>query len=183
MDSAAHRNPGTPVDYLTVVIIPRPYSWPGSVSQPTARRALRALPFRQGKSSEKSYSSRAIPLPCVPKEAALTSFSLPAAGYRNGTSVNNVGSNGNYWSRSVYNVNNAYNVNFNSGNLNPQNANNRHNGFSVRLAREPIKPQPQPYESQPYCCIRAELHALPFFIIISLISKTTTETFHNETLP
>lgn len=67
----------------------------------------------------------------------LTCVFLPAAGNRNGTSVNNAGSNGNYWSSSVNNENNAYNVNFNSGNLNPQNNNNRYNGFSVRLARNP----------------------------------------------
>lgn len=59
---------------------------------------------------------------------------LPAAGYRNGTSSNNVGSNGNYWSSQVNssNVNNAWNMNFNSGNRNPDNNNNRYNGFSVR---------------------------------------------------
>lgn len=62
---------------------------------------------------------------------------LPAAGNRNGTSVNNAGSNGNYWSSSpnASNVNNAYNVNFNSDNLNPSNNNNRNNGQSVRLVR------------------------------------------------
>ncbi len=60
---------------------------------------------------------------------------LPAAGNRNGTSVNNVGSNGNYWSASYNNSNNAYNVNFNDSNLDPQNNNNRYNGFAVRLAR------------------------------------------------
>ena len=58
---------------------------------------------------------------------------LPAAGYRNGTSVNNVGSNGNYWSASYNNSNNAWNVNFNDTNLNTNNNNNRYNGFSVRL--------------------------------------------------
>ena len=62
---------------------------------------------------------------------------LPAAGNRNGTTVNNAGSNGNYWSSTSHesNASNAYNVNFNSGNLNPQNNNNRYNGNSVRLAR------------------------------------------------
>jgi hypothetical protein len=59
---------------------------------------------------------------------------LPAAGNRNGTSVNNVGSNGNYWSASYNNSNNAYNVNFNDSNLNTNN-NNRYNGQSVRLVR------------------------------------------------
>ena len=58
---------------------------------------------------------------------------LPAAGNRNGTSVNNVGSNGNYWSASYNNSNNAHNVNFNDTNLNTNNNNNRYNGFTVRL--------------------------------------------------
>lgn len=60
---------------------------------------------------------------------------LPAAGNRNGTSVNNVGSNGYYWSASYNNSNNAYNVNFNDSNLNTDNNNNRYNGQSVRLVR------------------------------------------------
>lgn len=61
---------------------------------------------------------------------------LPAAGYRNGTSLNNVGSNGNYWSRSLNesNPNNARNLNFNSGNVN-DNWNNRNYGQSVRPVR------------------------------------------------
>lgn len=58
---------------------------------------------------------------------------LPAAGYRNDSSLNNAGSNGNYWSRSLNtsNSNNAYNLNFNSGNIDWNN-NNRYNGQSVR---------------------------------------------------
>ena len=58
---------------------------------------------------------------------------LPAAGNRNDTNLNNLGSNGNYWSSSLNtdNPNNAWNVNFNSGNVN-RNNNNRYNGFSVR---------------------------------------------------
>lgn len=58
---------------------------------------------------------------------------LPAAGNRNGTSLNNAGFNGNYWSSSLNtdNPNNAYNLNFNSGNVNMNN-NNRNYGQSVR---------------------------------------------------
>ena len=56
----------------------------------------------------------------------------PYAGNWNGNS-NNVGSNSNYWSSVVRNSNNAYDLNFDvNGNLNPQNNNNRNNGFSVR---------------------------------------------------
>ena len=48
---------------------------------------------------------------------------LPAAGNRNGTDVNNVGDNGNYWSSTANDVN-------------PDNNNNRNNGQSVRLVGE-----------------------------------------------
>lgn len=57
---------------------------------------------------------------------------LPALGYYNSGQLYNVGSNGNYWSRSPYgsNTSNAYNLNFNSSNVNVNN-NNRNNGFVV----------------------------------------------------
>ena len=58
---------------------------------------------------------------------------VPAAGNGNGTSLNNAGSNGNYWSSvpNSSNSNNANELNFNSGNHNTNN-NNRNNGQSVR---------------------------------------------------
>ena len=63
------------------------------------------------------------------------SISLPAAGYRNcNGSVNNVGSNGNYWSSTPKDSDNAWNLNFNSGSVNMNN-NNRCNGKSVRLVQ------------------------------------------------
>ena len=65
---------------------------------------------------------------CRPKQSFIF---LPAAGYFNGSSLNNVGSNGNYWSSTANGSNNAYNLNFNSGNQNVNN-NNRNNGYSVR---------------------------------------------------
>ena len=62
---------------------------------------------------------------------------LAASGYRNRASgdLNNVGSNGNYWSAAQNSADNAYNLNFNSGNVNPLNNNNRANGFSVLPVR------------------------------------------------
>ena len=46
-------------------------------------------------------------------------LAVPAAGNRNGTDLNNRGSNGNYWSATLNenNSNNAYNLNFNSGKI------------------------------------------------------------------
>ena len=81
------------------------------------------------------------------KECSLTLFSIddyldstPAAGYRNDGSLNNAGSNGNYWSSTPNesNSNNAYNLNFNSSNHNVNN-NNRNNGQSVRPVTELTK--------------------------------------------
>ena len=62
---------------------------------------------------------------------------IPASGYRNNNNgqLNNVGNNGNYWSGSP-NGTNGYNLNFNNGNVNPANNNNRSNGFSVRCVAE-----------------------------------------------
>ncbi len=61
----------------------------------------------------------------------------PVAGYRNHASgaMNNVGSNGNYWSSSVTGTN-AYNLNVNGSGVNPANTNNRANGFSVRCVKD-----------------------------------------------
>jgi len=63
---------------------------------------------------------------------------IAASGYRNNGSggLSNVGSNGNYWSFAPNSQTNARNLNFNSGNVNPLNNNNRANGFSVRPAKE-----------------------------------------------
>ena len=81
------------------------------------------------------------------KESSLSLFSIddyqesaPAAGYRNGSSLNNAGSNGYYWSSTPNesNSNNAYNLNFNSDNHNMNN-NNRNNGQSVRPVLELIE--------------------------------------------
>lgn len=60
---------------------------------------------------------------------------FPAAGNGNGTTRNNGGSNGNYWSRSLQSSANGYNLNFNASGVNPQNNNNRFNGFSVRAVQ------------------------------------------------
>ena len=58
---------------------------------------------------------------------------LPASGYRNGTSVHNVGTRGRYWSSTAYNTNYAYNLYFYSSSLNPQYSYYRYYGFAVRL--------------------------------------------------
>ena len=59
---------------------------------------------------------------------------LPAAGFRDNT-ITNAGSNGRYWSSSYNNTNSntAYNVYFDSSNVEAGSASYRHHGYSVRL--------------------------------------------------
>ena len=64
-----------------------------------------------------------------------SSLFLPAAGNFNGTSYNNGGSNGNYWSSTLYSSTNGRSLYFNSGNVYPQYGLNRYFGFSVRAVR------------------------------------------------
>ena len=56
------------------------------------------------------------------------------SGYYNWESASRYGrdSYGDYWESRIYSATNSNNLNFNSTNLNPQNGNNRGNGFSVR---------------------------------------------------
>jgi len=86
---------------------------------------------------------------CVLQDTSVNSFNiisysemckryvlLPVAGNRNNSSgsLNNVGTNGNYWSSTVSGTN-SRNLNFNSSNAN-MNTNNRANGFSVRCLKD-----------------------------------------------
>lgn len=61
---------------------------------------------------------------------------LPAAGYRNGSDVDLVGSKGFYWSSSAFGSAHAYIVYFNSSNVSPDYYDGRRSGDSVRLITE-----------------------------------------------
>lgn len=63
---------------------------------------------------------------------SLQGLFFSCSGNGNGRSWNNRGSNGNYWSSTWNSARNARNLNFNSGGVNPQNNNNRYNGFALR---------------------------------------------------
>ena len=82
---------------------------------------------------------------------------LPVAGNRNNSngSLNNVGSNGNYWS-STGSSTNSRNLNFNSTGAN-MNSNNRANGNSVRCIKD--------------CAFRCSATALGSFNLICTISQ------------
>ncbi|MBR1877696.1 MAG: hypothetical protein IJ814_01695 [Paludibacteraceae bacterium] len=61
---------------------------------------------------------------------------LPAAGYRNGTSVSYVGTSGYYWSSTSKSSDYAFRLYFNGSSLNPASNNDRYDGRSVRLVQE-----------------------------------------------
>ena len=90
-----------------------------------------------------------------------------ASGYRNNGSgaLTNVSSNGNYWSFAPISQTNARNLNFNSGNVNPLNNNNRSNGFSVRPCRVLDKPISRRYAFYEINMIYSfeEIHRLTVF--------------------
>jgi hypothetical protein len=60
---------------------------------------------------------------------------FPASGNRNGTGLNNHGSNGNYWSSSLNSQTNGYNLSFSSEGVSPASSDNRFIGFSVRAVQ------------------------------------------------
>ena len=60
---------------------------------------------------------------------------LPAAGYRDGTDVNRVDSNGSYWSATPFDTSHAYCLDVSFGSLLPQDSRYSSNGLSVRLVR------------------------------------------------
>ncbi len=61
---------------------------------------------------------------------------LPAGNRNNNGTFNNIGNNGNFWSSTENNTNNAWNRNLNYNNSNAnRNNNNKQNGFSVRCVR------------------------------------------------
>lgn len=79
-------------------------------------------------------------MPASLQEVTVSTLFFPCSGNGNGSSWNNRGSNGNYWSRSLNSAVNGRNLNFNSGGVNPQNNNNRFNGFPVRPVQQSLRP-------------------------------------------
>ncbi len=64
-------------------------------------------------------------------------FSLLPGGNYNGSSYNNLGSNGNWWSSTQNSSTNTWNrrLNYDNGNVN-RNNNNKTNGYSIRCLRD-----------------------------------------------
>ena len=63
------------------------------------------------------------------------SIFFPASGFYDGTTLNDRGSGGNYWSSSYISATYAYNLNFYSGGVNPASYNSRRYGFTARAVQ------------------------------------------------
>ena len=113
-------------DVQGIILFPDTYTHPDGVTAPTGVNATNNTGWNGN-----SYSSA----DWTKMESAGCVF-LPAAGYRNGSSVDNPGTNGYYWSATPNDTGNAYGVYFLSGYLNPASSSNRSFGYSVRLVRE-----------------------------------------------
>ena len=103
------------------------------------RREIRAaLPPVMTNQSATGFATNGIP--CRIQQAGT---SYPASGNRSVSSGTMAveGSNGYNWSASPNSATNGLNLNFNSGNVNPQNNNNRGNGFPLRCIQEFALPQ------------------------------------------
>lgn len=70
---------------------------------------------------------------------------LPATGMRNGTSVYETGSVGNYWSSSYMNNDRVYNIRFDGSSLKLENDGDRQNGFPVRLVKASLDQDDEGY--------------------------------------
>jgi hypothetical protein len=63
------------------------------------------------------------------------SIFFPASGGYNGATLDSRGSNGYYWSSSYNSATNAFNLLFNSSNVNPADSSNRRRGFTARAVQ------------------------------------------------
>ena len=115
---------GTVNSVAGVILFPDSYTHPDGVAQPTNIN-----------SSGANYTGNNYSTSDWTAMQTAGAVFLPAAGYRYGSSVYNVGSHGYYWSSSYYYIYYAWLVGFSSGNLNSEYYNDRDEGFSVRLVR------------------------------------------------
>ena len=99
---------------------------PGMREKPKTQDGLAAV------SAVASVAPGSNPFPASYQVATGAGAFFPCSGNGNGQSWNNRGGNGNFWSLSLNSATNGRNLNFNSGGVNPQNNNNRFNGFAVR---------------------------------------------------
>ena len=110
-----------------VIIFPDVYSHPAGVTAPTGINAT---------SSTSWYGNKYTATDWAKMEAAGCVF-LPAAGWRDATTIKKVNEYVRYWTSSTYNsAGYAYNVGIADTSMNPADYNQKNYGYSVRLVRD-----------------------------------------------
>lgn len=108
--------------------------WVASHFHPAMHRTSKVLPC-----CGKRFCFVISGVSCTPQEMQIShGFFFFPGGYRNNNGTyNNIGNNGNWWSSTENDSNNAWNrkLNYNNSNVN-RNNNNKQNGFSVRCVRD-----------------------------------------------
>ena len=110
-------------DVQGVILFPDSYTHPDGVAAPVGVNA----------EGETGWNGNSYTVADWTKMETAGCVFLPAAGSRNGSSVNNPGTVGRYWSATPEDTSHAYGVVFNSGSLNPAHFGSRMLGYSVRL--------------------------------------------------
>ena len=113
-------------DVKGVILFPDTYTHPDGVTAPTGVNATGDTGWNGNSYTAEDWTKM---------ETAGCVF-LPAAGYRNGSSVNNPGSVGDYSSATPSGTEKAYELYFSSGSLNTASEGSRFYGLSVRLVSE-----------------------------------------------
>ena len=126
--SAARYTKATVAGVSGVILFPDNYAHPAGASV-----TVSSAGYNTG---NKAYTTFTVDATNWAKMEATGCVFLPAAGYRNGASVNGADSDGYYWSSTAYyGTNYAYYVDFYSDGVDPALGNNRFSGLSVRLVR------------------------------------------------
>ena len=141
-----------------VILFPDTYTHPDGVTAPTGVNATGDTGWNGNSYTDEDWTKM---------ETAGCVF-LPAAGYRNGSMVNNPGSVGDYSSATPSGTEKAYELYFSSGSLNTASEGSRFYGLSVRLVSEVTTSDAEPAAKEP-----ATVTAAPTGAAIVGVGKTT----------
>jgi uncharacterized protein YcnI len=113
-----------------VILFPDTYTHPDGVTAPTGVNA--------GNTGNKDWNGSNYTVEDWTKMESAGCVFLPTAGYRSGSTVNDVGNIGDYWSATHHSTANyaSYYMNFTKGTLNTAGAGHRYYAYSVRLVRQ-----------------------------------------------
>lgn len=109
-----------------VIIFPDVYTHPAGVTAPTGINVTSSTSWNGNKYNATDWAKM---------EAAGCVF-LPAAGWRDATTIRRVNEYVRYWTSTYYSASMAHNVGITDGNMNPADYNQKNYGYSVRLVHD-----------------------------------------------